>query len=368
MSNQLLVSTRKGLFVVGRGPDGWRVKQTSFLGQNATLALPANGHGWFAALNLGHFGVKLHHSPDEGRTWEERAVPTYPEGENVVLGDGKPPRPANLQMIWSLEAGGPSQNGRLWAGTLPGGLFRSDDLGRSWELVRGLWDRPERQRWFGGGYDVPGMHSVCVDPRDANVLRVAISSGGVWISEDGGESWKVVGNGLRYADNMGFPPEALGDLLTQDVHRMVQCPASPERMWIQHHCGVFRSDDGGTNWSAVPDVRPSVFGFAVAVHPRQPDAAWFVPAVKDECRVPVDGKLVVSRTRDGGRSFEVLTRGLPQESSYDLVYRHGLAIDGSGERLAIGSTTGGVWVSEDQGDSWRALAERLPPVHAVTFV
>ena len=93
MSNQLLVSTRKGLFVVGRGNDGWRVKQVSFIGQNATLALPANGRGWFAALNLGHFGVKLHHSADEGRTWEERAVPTYPEGENVVLGDGKPPRP-----------------------------------------------------------------------------------------------------------------------------------------------------------------------------------------------------------------------------------------------------------------------------------
>src|SRR5262245_13388593 len=233
VSNQLLVSTRKGLFVVARGPLGWRVKHVAFLGQNATLALPVPGRGWFAALNLGHFGVKLHHSSDEGQTWEERAVPAYPEGETVVLGDGKPPRPANLQMIWSLESGSLSQQGRLWAGTLPGGLFRSDDDGRTWELVRGLWDRPERTQWFGGGYDVPGMHSVCVDPRNADVLRVAVSSGGVWRSEDGGRTWRVTSDGLRYADNMGLPPEMLGNPVTQDVHRMVQCPASPERLWIQ---------------------------------------------------------------------------------------------------------------------------------------
>jgi hypothetical protein len=270
-------------------------------------------------------------------------------------------------MIWSLETGGPGRDGRLWAGTLPGGLFRSDDDGRSWNLVRSLWERPERHKWFGGGYDVPGIHSLCVDPRSPDVLRLAISSGGVWVSQDGGGSWELVGHGLRYADNMGMAPEVAGALAAQDVHRMVQCAGSPERMWIQHHCGVFRSDDGGSHWREVRDVPPSVFGFAVAVHPRQPDVAYFVPAVKDEFRVPVDGKLVVSRTRDGGESFEVLSEGLPQEAAYDLVYRHGLAIDGSGERLAIGSTTGGLWVSEDRGDSWRPLAERLPPVHAVTF-
>src|SRR5205085_1049031 len=142
-------------------------------------------------------------------------------------------------------------------------------------------------------------------------------------------------DGLRYADNMGFPPELAGNPVTQDVHRMVQCPAAPARMWIQHHCGVYRSDDGGQHWTAIADVPPSVFGFAVAAHPTKPDVAYFVPAVKDECRVPVDGRLVVTRTADGGRSFEVLRRGLPQRSCYDLIYRHGLAMDGGGERLAI---------------------------------
>jgi photosystem II stability/assembly factor-like uncharacterized protein len=278
----------------------------------------------------------------------------------LTTGDGKPPRPANLSLIWALEVSG----SRLWAGTLPGGLFRSEDDGRSWELVRGLWDRPERASWFGGGADLPGIHSICVDPRDANVLRIAVSCGGVWKSADAGQTWELVGEGL-FAEYM--PPEMRSHPGIQDPHRMVQCPASPERLWIQHHNGVFRSDDGGSHFSVIPDVKPSVFGFGVAVHPRQPDTAWFVPAVKDECRVPVDGRLVVSRTRDGGRSFEVLNRGLPQESSYDLVYRHGLAIDESGDRLAIGSTTGGLWVSEDQGDHWRAVPARLPPIHAVCF-
>jgi hypothetical protein len=136
---------------------------------------------------------------------------------------------------------------------------------------------------------------------------------------------------------------------------------------VQHHNGVFRSDDGGRNWESIADIKPSVFGFGVAVHPKDGDTAWFVPAIKDERRVPVDGKVVVTRTRDGGKSFDVLTRGLPQESAYDLVFRHALAVDDGGDRLAMGSTTGGLWVSEDQGDHWRGLSVRLPPIHAVRF-
>jgi hypothetical protein len=148
---------------------------------------------------------------------------------------------------------------------------------------------------------------------------------------------------------------------------MTQCRASPDHLWVQHHNGVFRSIDGGRKWDAVPNAAPSVFGFGVAVHPRDPKTAWFAPAVKDERRVPVDGKVVVSRTRDGGASFEVLRNGLPQEHAYDLVYRHALAVDDTGDRLAFGSTTGGLWVSEDQGDHWTTVPARLPPVHAVTF-
>lgn len=360
MADQLLVSTRKGLFGFARGPAGWAVRRTAFLGENVTLT-HAGPAGWLAALNLGHFGAKLRHSGDEGETWEERAVPAYPEGETIATGDGKPPAPANLKMIWALAEAGPN---RLWAGTLPGGLFRSDDGARSWQLVRSLWDRPERAAWFGGGADVPGIHSICIDPRDARVLRLAVSCGGVWLSEDDGQGWRLVGEGLVAAY---MPPEQRGNPAVQDPHLMVQCPAAPDHLWVQHHNGVFRSRDGGLNWSELPDVPPSVFGFAVAVHPREPDTAWFVPAVKDETRIPVDGKLVVTRTRDGGRTFDVLRAGLPQQHAYDLVYRHALAIDASGDRLAFGSTTGGLWLTEDQGDTWQALPARLPPVHAVCF-
>lgn len=365
MSDRLLVSTRKGLFTVDRTAAGWKVAQTAFLGDNVTLAHvdPRDG-GCYAALNLGHFGVKLKFSPDGGKTWEDRAVPAYPEGETVPKGDGKPPSPATLKLIWALESGGSDQPGRLWAGTLPGGLFRSDDGGQSWHLVRSLWDRPERQNWFGGGADHPGIHSLCRDPRSSKTLRLAISCGGVWVTEDDGETWQLGGQGI-YADFM--PPDRRFDPTIQDVHMMKQCSSAPDCLWVQHHNGVFRSTDGGKTFTDVPTAAPSVFGFAVAAHPENPGVAWFVPAVKDERRVPVDGKVVVSRTRDGGGSFEVLRDGLPQEHAYDLVYRHALTVDGTGDRLAVGSTTGGLWVSEDQGDRWAAVPARLPPVHAVTF-
>jgi photosystem II stability/assembly factor-like uncharacterized protein len=136
---------------------------------------------------------------------------------------------------------------------------------------------------------------------------------------------------------------------------------------MQHHNGIFLSDDGGQQWRELTEVPPSSFGFAVAVHPADPDTAWFVPATKDERRYPVDARLVVTRTRDGGHSFEVLSRGLPQGPAYDLVYRHALDCSADGERLAFASTTGSLWISEDQGDTWHCVSEHLPPVLCVRF-
>lgn len=365
MSDLLLVSTRKGLFPVRRGDQGWQIETPHFLGDNVTLALVDRRDGaWYAALNLGHFGVKLRRSDDAGQSWQELAVPSYGADDHVHTGDGKAPLPATLNLLWSLETGGVDEPGRLWAGTNPGGLFVSDDRGASWQLVRGLWDRPERSRWMGGGYDAPGIHSIAVDPRDPRVVRVAISCGGVWTTRDGGASWRNTAHGM-HAEYM--PPEARLDPEIQDPHRMVQCAGAPDAFWVQHHNGVFRSVDGATSWTEVTGVPPSKFGFAVAVHPDDPDTAWLVPAIKDERRVPVAGQLVVTRTRDGGRSFEVLRTGLPQVHAYDLVYRHGLDIDRQGQRLAFGSTTGGLWLSEDQGDHWLTLSQSLPPIYCVRF-
>jgi photosystem II stability/assembly factor-like uncharacterized protein len=148
---------------------------------------------------------------------------------------------------------------------------------------------------------------------------------------------------------------------------VTRCRSAPERLWTQHHNGVFRSDDGGRTWTTISNVVPSVFGFAVAVHPHDPDTAWLVPAVKDETRVPVGGKVVVARTRDGGKTWQRLADGLPQVHAYDIVLRHALDVDATGERLAFGSTTGSLWTSRNGGDSWETVSSHLPPIYAVTF-
>jgi hypothetical protein len=368
VSNTILVSTRKGLFTIRRASSGWSIAQASFLGDNTTLALgDARDGAWYATLDHGHFGVKLHRSEDQGKNWEEIAVPAYPEPpegyeeEKDWMGR---PIPWKLMRIWALEAGGADQPGLLWAGTIPGGLFVSKDRGASWELVRSLWDDPRRRKWGGGGADYAGIHSICVDPRNSAHLSLAVSTGGVWSTQDAGASWELRGQGLR-AEYV--PPEQTHDPLFQDVHRLVQCPAAPEHFWIQHHNGIFRSTDGARNWKEITEVPPSVFGFGVVVHPKDPNTAWFVPAIKDQHRIPVDASVVVSRTRDGAKSFDVLRKGLPQSHAYDLVYRHALDIDTTGDRLAFGSTTGSLWISENGGDDWITISEHLPPIYAVRF-
>ena len=365
MSDSLLVSTRKGLFTVDRCGSCWEIAKVDFLADNVTLALSdKRGGRKYAALDHGHFGVKVHRSTADG--WEEIATPAYPEKpegleENDMWGR---PLPWSTVRIWSLVAGGTDQPGVLWCGTLPGGLFRSGDDGQSWQFVRSLWDNPARKQWMGGGADLPGIHSICVDPRNSRHVSIAVSTGGIWHTKDAGETWSQRGYGMR-AEHV--PPELTNDPIAQDVHCLAQCRAAPHRMWVQHHNGIFVSSDEGQNFTELMDVKPSAFGFPVVVHPREPDTAWFVPEIKDEKRIPVDGKLVVSRTRDGGKTFETLTKGLPQSHAYDVVYRHALALDETGDRLAMGSTTGGLWVSEDQGDSWTCVSHTLPPVYAVTF-
>jgi photosystem II stability/assembly factor-like uncharacterized protein len=194
-------------------------------------------------------------------------------------------------------------------------------------------------------------------------LAVGVSTGGVWFTYDGGASWEARTEGMY---NEYMPPAERGRPESQDVHRVVQCPAHPDGMWVQHHNAAFVSVNGGHEWTEVLPP-PSKFGFAVAVHPRDPKTAWFVPADKDERRYPLHGKMTVARTRDGGKTFDSLDRGLPGEHAYDLVYRHGLDIDGSGDRLALGSTTGSLWITEDGGDHFQHLSAHLPPIYVVRF-
>ncbi len=369
MSDRFFVATRKGLFRFDRQGAGWAMTNRSFLGDPVYIVFPDKRTGLiYAAITHGHFGTKLHRSGDGGDTWEECGVPTYPElgpGDQEAVNpmSGKKV-PWNLELIWSLEGGGVDEPDTLWCGTVPGGLFRSKDRGASWEMIESLWRNPERVRWFGGGLDYPGIHSICVDPRDSRRVLVGVSCGGVWVTQDGGATWKCKADGMRAAY---MPPDQAGDPGIQDPHCMVQCPSAPDTMWVQHHNGVFRTVDGAASWQEITTVEPSVFGFAVAVHPDDPDVAWTIPAIKDEVRIPVEGKVVVARTRDGGQSFEVLRNGLPQSDAYDLTFRHALDVDESGERLAFGSTTGSLWTTDDGGDSWATVSVNLPPVYCVRF-
>lgn len=337
MSDRLWVGSRKGLFELREG----KITKHHFAGQPVSAFLP-DKRTLYCALNLGHFGAKLWRSRDDGGSWQELACPAYPKEEGG----------ATLNQIWVLEKGE-----GLWAGTIPGGLFHSADGGDSWQLVESLWNRKERKEWFGGGADAPGIHSVSCKGEE---LIIAVSCGGVWRSPDNGATWELIGAGMT-APYM--PPGQESNANIQDVHRMARCAAKPEVIWVQHHGGIYRSTDSARSFRSLGNA----FGFGVVAHPKDPDTAWFVPAIKDELRYPADGKLVVTRTRDGGKSFERLTEGLPQEHAYDLFYRHGLDIDASGTQLAIGSTTGGLWTSANGGDAWRCVSAHLPPIYCVRF-
>lgn len=360
----MLVATRKGLVVVEGDGTHWRIAGLHFAGEpvSQVLADPRDG-AWYCALRLGHFGVKLHKSGDGGAHWQEIAAPAFPPKPT----DGPwadDPTPWSVDLLWELAAGGPDAPGVLWAGCIPAGLFRSPDGGASWQLVSALWEQPGRRDWMGGGYDHAGLHSILVDPRDARHLTVAISCGGIWQTHDGGASWSLAARGM-HADFM--PPERAEDQNIQDPHCLVQCAAAPDVLWVQHHCGMYRSTDGGRQWQRIAPPAPSDFGFAVAADPTDPVRAWFVPARADAMRMPVDGRLLVTRTDDGGASFRSFGDGLPQHDAFHLVYRHGLAVAPDGRTLAMASTTGALWVSGDAGEHWQSVARDLAPVAAVRF-
>jgi hypothetical protein len=335
MSTRAYVATRKGLFTIDRKDAGWQITRGAFVGDNVSLVThdPRDG-AVYAVLDHGHFGIKLHKSTNGGDSFEEIAAPVYPEKpEGVSDKDGW-----GTELDWSLK--------QIWA------------------LNEPLWNHDKRNLWMGGGADFPGIHSIVMDPRNPDCVTVGVSCGGVWITEDDGASWNCRAEGMR-AEFM--PPERVNEPYIQDVHCVVRCAGDPDKLWTQHHCGIFRTVDNCASWQEIEKAGPSTFGFPVAVHPTDGDTAWFIPGIKDEKRIPVDGKVVVTRTRDGGASFDVLREGLPQHHAYDLVYRHALDIDESGERLAFGSTTGNVWVTENGGDAWSQVSAHLPPVYCVRF-
>ena len=352
----LLLGTRKGLLILDTAD--WRVRQSFAPGIPVSFAAtdPRTGVLW-ACCDHGHWGQKLHRSRDGGAGWEEVPAPRYPEG--ATLGDNTP---ATLKYLWMVMPGGQDEPQRLYIGTEPGGLFASDDGGDTFTLVEPLWDHPSRPEvWFGGGRDAAGISSIVVDPRDSRHVYVGISVGGVFETTDGGQTWEGRNRGLT-AEYMPVPHAEYG----HDPHYMVASPSNPDVLWQQNHCGVFRSVNGGHTWDNISQRGgPVKFGFAIAVDADDSDVAWVVPAVSDEQRMAVGGALCVCRTDDGGRNWTAYRAGLPQTTTYDVVFRHALDIDG--DRLAFGTTTGNVYVSDDRGESWRCLGNNFPPVYSVRF-
>jgi photosystem II stability/assembly factor-like uncharacterized protein len=393
MSDTLIVGTRKGTFVFERQQAGWKAGPPSHAGASVAYAArdPRTGTLW-ASLDHGHWGAKLSRSRDGGRTWEDAPPPKYPQGArylefslaDLAAGGDAPPRQtirdARLLKIWTIAFSNPDREGRLYLGTIPGGLFVSDDDGESWELDRSLWNHESRggdltgsdgegrrQKWFGTpasaglGEFAPGICAICVDPKDSDHVRVGVSCAGVVETRDGGRTWEGRNKGLK----VDFLPEKEPEW-GHDIHFLAQCEADPDLVWHQNHVGVYASEDGAATWKKVSQEEQGVhFGWPIAVDEKDGHTAWVVPQRSDAVRMALDSGLFVGRTQDGGATWEPLREGLPQEHCYDTVYRH--ALDKRGDRLAFGSTNGNLYVSEDRGESWQTLGHHLPPIHSVRF-
>jgi len=348
----ILAGTRKGLFLLRGDEDRreWKVNDPLLPGWEIFHAVVDPRDGMlYACTNSFVYGATVHRSSDLGQTWERAEELGLPEESEL-----------KLERTWHLEPGHESQPETLWLGGAPGVLFRSDDRGKTWEPVRGVVEHPTREQWNPGA---GGMccHSIQLDPSDANRLYIGISAAGVFRTDDGGESWSPANKGTA-ADFMPGPYPEVG----QCVHKLLVHPSRPDRLWQQNHCGVYRSDDRGESWERLDgNGLPSGFGFPIALHPRKPDTAFVVPEEGAENRVTCNGRLGIYRTRDGGASWAERPQGLPTPA-WSAVMRESMASDRLDPvGIYLGTQSGSVFVSPDEGESWVEAARQLPPILSV---
>nr|WKN35275.1 glycosyl hydrolase [Tunicatimonas sp. TK19036] len=361
MADSILVGTAKGLVQYQKGSGGdWKEAQVYFQGFDVSLLyVDKRINRWWVGLSHKHWGEKLHFSDDAGTTWQETAVPTL---HNESLPTGKP---AKLRQLWCMQQGGDDQPDTLWLGTDPGALFKSEDQGESFHLVRGLWDHPSRQQpgqWFGAGSDTPFIHSIVVDPQDSHHVYVAVSCAGVFETTDGGHHWHPRNQGL-VAAYLPNPEVEVG----HDPHCLLMPRQYPNVLWQQNHCGIYYSENGGIQWQEVSDASGiPYYGFALAVDDKDPRRAWVIPAESDAQRVAAGLALRVFQTNNQGRSWESVSDGLPQQQAFDLVLRQAFAKQN--KLMVFGTNNGNLYLSDTERIHWRTISYTLPKVNSVIII
>jgi photosystem II stability/assembly factor-like uncharacterized protein len=350
---ELLVGTRKGLFTL-RGEPGspFDIAGRAFAGVTVEYAMrdPRTGR-YFASVSSGSYGPRIWWSDDPtAEEWTQCEGVTLPEDTG-----------ATLERIWVVQPA--EDDGHLYAGGDPAVLFESRDGGLTWELNRAFWDQPGRPGWQPGNGGLC-LHSIATWPGDPIRLTIGISAVGCWHTDDGGATWRFAGKGLvpRYVPEEAR--ETTTDLCVHNVHR---ARMRPDRLFLQFHGGVYRSDDAGETWLSIAEGLPSDFGFPLVVDPADPDSAYVIPLTADSDRVTPEGRLRVYETRDAGESWTARTEGLPQRDAYLTILRQAFGRDGEGPSMGLyfGATSGAVYGSGDAGATWFPVAERLAPVTSV---
>ncbi len=360
MNNKLLVGTSKGLIIFKKERSDWKIVEIQFRGLPiSTVYVDERTNTWWVGLAHRHWGQKLNRSRDEGVTWTEIAPPKYPDSAKLSSN-----KPATLKKIWVLQHAGLNKPNGIWLGTEPGGLFYSENNGEDFELVETLWNHPSRNdenQWFGAGRDEPFIHSIIINPRDNDHVYIGVSCAGVFETKDDGKQWSPKNKGLiaTYLPNSKVE-------VGHDPHSIKICKSMPNIIWQQNHCGVFRTEDGGDNWKNVSDQSGIAnYGFALVIDDENPEIAWTIPAVSDYERVAPNLSLCVCKTEDGGKTWTPQRNGLPQENTFDIVFRH--AFDKFNNLMAFGSTNGNLYLSEDYGKTWKTISNNLARVETVIF-
>jgi photosystem II stability/assembly factor-like uncharacterized protein len=361
---RVLVGTRKGAFLLTSDErrQDWKVHGPQFPGWEVyhLAGSPVDPDRLYASQTTGWFGQLIQRSDDGGATRE-------PVGNDFSYAgvpgthqwyDGTP-QPWEFARVWHLEPS-PADRDTVYAGVEDAALFRSTDGGGTWEEVRGLREHGSGPQWQPGAGGMC-LHTIVLDPSNADRIIVAISAAGVFRTDDGGVSWQPVNKGLL-SDGIPSPAAEVGHC----VHRLAMHPSRPQTLFMQKHWDVMRSDDGGDSWHEISGNLPTDFGFPIAVHAHEPETVYVVPITSDSHHFPPDGRLRVYRSRTGGNDWQPLTTGLPQQDCYVNVLRDAMAVDSLPEcGIYFGTTGGQVYASADSGDSWTAIVRDLPAVLSV---